>query len=107
MAIALPMTAPEKPAYGQPCNGCGLCCAAEPCAVAVEFLGETEGPCRAMEFEAGRFWCGMVRNPGKHIGLDDFAANAIRESVGKLVAHMLGVGRGCDSGPAVAEAPHP
>jgi hypothetical protein len=50
-----------------------------------------------MEFEAGRFWCGMVRNPGKYVGLSEWAAGEIRESVGTLIAHMLGVGKGCDS----------
>lgn len=28
--------APEKPEEGAPCNGCGFCCAAEPCGLAVE-----------------------------------------------------------------------
>ncbi len=49
--------APEKPAFGSPCNGCGFCCAAEPCGVARQFVpGATEGaPCPAMEFEHGPF----------------------------------------------------
>jgi len=25
--------------------------------------------CPAMEFERGRFWCGMVRRPGHYLGL--------------------------------------
>lgn len=100
----LQMTAPEKPAYGDPCNGCGFCCAAEPCAIAGEFLGATEGPCPALEFDQGRFWCGMVRDPGKHVGLSEWAAEEIRESVGRLIAHMLGVGKGCDSDVEVPRA---
>ena len=27
--------APPKPAEGAPCNGCGLCCLAEPCPLGV------------------------------------------------------------------------
>jgi len=31
--IAIHAAAPAKPALGEPCNGCGVCCAAEPCPV--------------------------------------------------------------------------
>ena len=46
---------PIKPAHGNPCNGCGLCCAMEPCGVAREFIPDhpEEGPCLALEWEAG------------------------------------------------------
>jgi hypothetical protein len=86
-------TAPEKPAEGHPCNGCGMCCAAEPCGIAVEFLGATEGPCPAMQFEGGRFWCGMTRTPGAYMGAPDFADGIL----GPMFAEALGIGRGCDS----------
>jgi hypothetical protein len=55
-----------------------------------------EAPCPAMEFEGGRFWCGLVRTPHRYIpGLeskpwtDEYLTNAM-----KL---LLGIGRGCDS----------
>lgn len=42
---------PVKPTYGLPCNGCGWCCASEPCGIAREFIGaDGEGPCPA-QFE--------------------------------------------------------
>ncbi len=44
--------APEKPEEGAPCNGCGFCCAADPCGLAVEFLDATAGPCPAMNSTA-------------------------------------------------------
>lgn len=96
----LPMVkAPEKPAYGETCNGCGFCCAAEPCAVAKEFLKATEGPCPAMEFsiEDSRFYCGMMTRPGYHLGLATDIASHVNRSMGNLFAMMLGAGRGCDS----------
>lgn len=84
--------APDKPAFGSPCNGCGLCCAAEPCAIAREFIGAAEdAPCPAMEFEAGRFWCGMIRRPGHYLGAPPWAD----AEIGATIARALGAGRGC------------
>ena len=85
--------APEKPEEGAPCNGCGFCCAADPCGLAVEFLGVTVGPCPAMEFEAGRFWCGLVRNPSSYLDMPAFGDPV----VGAIFARAVGIGRGCDS----------
>ncbi len=85
--------APEKPEEGAPCNGCGFCCAAEPCGLAVEFIGATVGPCPAMEFDDGRFWCGLVRNPSSYLDTPAFGDHM----VGAIFAQALGVGRGCDS----------
>ena len=85
--------APEKPEEGAPCNGCGFCCAAEPCGLAVEFLGATAGPCPAMEFDAGRFWCGLVRNPSSYLDMPAFGDPV----VGAIFARAVGIGRGCDS----------
>lgn len=55
---------PEKPKLGQPCNGCGVCCIATPCPVSRAVLGQEVGPCRALTFEDGRFWCDLVRGNG-------------------------------------------
>jgi hypothetical protein len=86
--------APEKPRWGEPCNGCGFCCAAETCDLARTFMGAYEAPCPAMEFEEGRFWCGLVRTPHKYIdGISPWADDYIRSSFTLL----LGVGRGCDA----------
>jgi hypothetical protein len=85
-----------KPAFGEPCNGCGLCCLAEPCPVAKEMLGETTGPCRALEFEDGRYWCGLIRGAHRHVaGLEE------KPWAGHVIRNMLlatGAWRGgCDS----------
>ena len=58
-----------KPAFNAPCNGCGYCCATEPCKLAREYIPDQpeEGPCRAMEYEDGRFVCGMVRHPSRYM----------------------------------------
>lgn len=86
-------SAPEYPGYGMPCNGCGFCCAAEPCQIAVDYAGAAEGPCPAMQFEGDRFVCGMVRNPSRYMDVPPFAD----EIIGAMFARALGVGKGCDS----------
>ena len=86
---------PRKPKCGDACNGCGVCCIAEPCASAVEFIGATEGPCPALEFEDGRYWCGMVRHPAKYLGEPEKPwADKI---LGGIYAEMIAVGHGCDA----------
>lgn len=84
--------APEKPPYGAPCNGCGFCCAAERCILSVEMIGAGPGPCPAMEFEQGRFWCGLVRNASRYAShVPEFADDAFRQMM------MPYFGTGCDS----------
>jgi hypothetical protein len=78
-------TAPEKPAKGEPCNGCGFCCAAEVCRVGTALHGENvEAPCPSMEFRDGRFWCGAVRL-------------ADEMGMGDILRFHMGIGMGCDS----------
>ena len=90
---AITAKAPPKPAFGAPCNGCGFCCAAEPCGVARQFVpGAIDGaPCPAMEFEHDRFWCGMVRWPGHYLGLPAWGD----EEMGAMIGEALGAGKGC------------
>ena len=74
-------TPPEKPKRGEPCNGCGFCCAIELCQVA-EMAGLTETPCKFMMFLDGRFWCGLV------------VAEEIA-GMKPLIAEALGIDKGC------------
>lgn len=91
--LETPDRGPPKPAFGQACNGCGYCCAAEPCGIALEYISpHLAGPCPALEFEDGRFHCGMVRRPGLYMSLPNDWADAF---LGPLFARMLGVGKGC------------
>lgn len=76
-------TAPEKPAFGSPCNGCGFCCAAEQCEISLQVFGDVGAPCPAMQFEDGRFHCGVLRDAPP--------------VVQPLIAYVLGIGRGCDA----------
>ena len=86
---------PAKPILGDPCNGCGYCCAMEACALAREYISaDIPGPCPALEFEGGRLRCGLVRRPSLYMRLPNEWADAL---LGSLFAQMLGVGKGCDA----------
>ena len=82
---AISPIAPEKPRFGQPCNGCGLCCAAEVCKIGLSVLGEdAKAPCELMLFDEGRFWCKLVL-------VENLAG------MEPVIAEALAAGKGCDS----------
>lgn len=101
-----------KPAYRDPCNGCGLCCKLELCVVAELAFPGAIAPCPALEWEDGRAWCGMVRHPSRDLGLnyhipDDAVLG--REPLRDMTARGLGIGLGCgmEDGPyAIDDTPY-
>lgn len=97
-----PAGGPKKPPMMKACNGCGVCCVAEPCAIAqalIPGMAGRKGPCPALEWENGRSWCGLVRRPlyysqaARDQGINE-------RECSELVQSMLGgMGAGCDSDP--------
>ena len=87
---------PRKPVCGSPCNGCGYCCAEEPCAIAREHIPNHpgEGACVALEREGDRFVCRMIRRPSPYMQLPNDWADAY---LGAQFAEALGAGKGCDA----------
>jgi hypothetical protein len=83
--IHLHLSAPAKPAEGAPCNGCGVCCAAEPCPLGMLLSGRRRGACRMLRWTpaAGRYRCGALAS----------APPALQP----LVRRWIGAGAGCDS----------
>jgi hypothetical protein len=77
--------APPKPAFGAPCNGCGVCCAAEPCPIGVLVSLRRRGRCKALSWsdEETRYVCGVM-------------AAARRPLLKRLVARWIAAGQGCD-----------
>ena len=65
--IHLHPDAPAKPGAGQACNGCGVCCAAEPCPLGVLVSLRRHGACKALLWSDadGRYRCGMASAPGQ------------------------------------------
>lgn len=89
--------APPKPTEGQPCNGCGLCCAAERCPVAWLFLPRGSGSCSALEWDgnAGRYRCGMVAHPATHVR---WLPRRWEAGAARWFAYRIAAGKGCDFG---------
>jgi hypothetical protein len=94
--IFLHQAAPPKPAVGQPCNGCGVCCAAETCPVARVFLLQWRGACRALTWNDAEqhYRCGLLESPQAYLrGWPAWLEVWVRRGVRRWIA----VGVGCDS----------
>ncbi len=63
VVIHIEPEAPAKPAYGQACNGCGVCCLVEPCPVGMVLSLKRSGECRMLRWSAEetRYVCGALR----------------------------------------------
>ena len=79
--------APPKPALGQPCNGCGVCCLAEPCPLGVILSRRLKGACVALRWDGARYECGaLTAQPSGLVG----------RVGGWLVRRWIAAGAGCD-----------
>jgi hypothetical protein len=94
--IHLRLEAPPKPELGQPCNGCGVCCAAEPCPLGVLVSRRRHGACRALQWSAAlsRYRCGLVSQPTSVLAwLPEWAGPA----VAALSRRWISAASGCDA----------
>ena len=91
--ILLQPEAPAKPAPGQACNGCGVCCAAEPCPLGMLLSRRRRGACRALQWQAGagQYRCGVLAEPRRW--LPALPASWSR----RLARRWIAAGLGCDS----------
>lgn len=92
LRLELEAGAPDKPAVGAPCNGCGVCCLAEPCPAGVVISRRRTGRCDALVWVAAeaRYRCGLLLAPEAHVPL---GASLVRV----LAPRWIAAGRGCDS----------
>jgi len=88
--------APAKPEEGAPCNGCGLCCLAEPCPLGVLVSRRRSGACVALRWSDGdrRYLCGMVADPG---GVTGIAQPWVLRGLSSLARRWIASGAGCDA----------
>lgn len=93
--IHLHQAAPAKPAQGETCNGCGVCCALTTCPVArLRFL-QVKGPCPALIWSATelRYRCNFLLRPAHYLsGLP----RALEPLASRLFARWISAGSGCD-----------
>ena len=88
--------APGKPMPGEACNGCGVCCLAEPCPLGRLLSGQAQGACDALQWDAAhrRYQCGAVGDPQ---GVWPWLPPAAVPLARRLVLRWISAARGCDS----------
>ena len=94
--IYLHPAAPPKPDVGAPCNGCGLCCLAEPCPLGMLVSRRRTGACKALQWSdaSGHYQCGMVVDAAAVLGWRSVWASRL---VGRLARRWIAAGIGCDA----------
>ena len=90
--IVLHPEAAAKPAAGTPCNGCGLCCAVEPCPLGMLLSGRRTGRCVALKWRDidGRYHCDAAESPQKWLPV------LPKPLASRLVLRWIAAGQGCD-----------
>jgi hypothetical protein len=60
--ILIHPAARPKPPEGAPCNGCGVCCLAEPCPIGALLSGRRQGACTALRWAEAEqcYRCGLL-----------------------------------------------
>lgn len=93
--IHLHPAAPSKPAPGKPCNGCGVCCAAQPCPIGALVSRRRNGACSALAWsqEQAIYRCGLVDEPAAHLPSGLRAAAPL---VARIAKRFIAAGIGCD-----------
>ena len=106
--IQIHVDAPPKPALGAACNGCGVCCAAEPCPAGMLISGRRHGSCKALVWrdalpgQAARYLCGLLVEPARFTGIRSAAVNRWLVAV---ASRSISAGSGCDATLELAPAP--
>ena len=88
--------APAQPPHGAPCNGCGVCCLAEPCPLGQLISRKRHGACHALRWDEtqGLYRCGAVSDAEGVLGpRGRWAAPLLR----RLARRWIAAGIGCDA----------
>lgn len=93
--IRIHAIAPDKPPAGQPCNGCGVCCALEPCPAGIAATRRVRGPCTALTWveSAARYRCGLIVRPADFLPRPFARAAPLAAT---LARRCISAGSGCD-----------
>lgn len=103
--IRIEAAAPPKPAWGEPCNGCGVCCLTEPCPVGILLSRRLHGPCTALRWDeaGGLYRCAVVRPAGDDVPSSG-APGWIMRTRQRVAARWIAAGQGCDCSLEIAKA---
>ncbi|WP_311222526.1 MULTISPECIES: hypothetical protein [unclassified Acidovorax] len=94
--------APAQPAWGTPCNGCGLCCLAEPCPLGMLVSRRRHGACMALRWDesAVQYRCGLLTDPA---GVTGWRRPWALRWLRGLARRWISAGTGCDAHPLQVE----
>lgn len=102
--IHIRVLAPRKPSVGAPCNGCGLCCLAEPCPLGMALTMKRKGACGVLVWNEGRarYECGALVAPQELVqarlpGPLRWLAPPLVTMLRRMGARWIAAGIGCDS----------
>ncbi len=95
LLVYLHTEAPAKPVVGAACNGCGVCCAWQPCPLGVLVTGRRHGACDALRWSAPdqRYHCAMVADPQ---AVWPRLPSLLRAPLMALARRWIAAGVGCD-----------
>ncbi len=90
--IMLHAQAPAKPELGRPCNGCGVCCAVEPCPAGVLISRRVRGACTALQWNPALriYRCAVVEYTWPML------PRALAGALQNLAQRWISAGSGCD-----------
>lgn len=99
--IHLHPRAPAKPAEGAACNGCGVCCAWQPCPLGVLASRRLHGACTALRWDEARalYRCAMVQDPAQ---VWPALPRWLHGPLARLARRWIAAGAGCDCSADVA-----
>lgn len=88
--------APPKPPLGEPCNGCGVCCLAEPCPVGMLISRKRRGACQVLVWSDahGRYLCGLLLSDGAP---SPWVRGLPKRLWQAWVRRLISSGSGCDA----------
>jgi hypothetical protein len=96
--IRIHPAAPPQPAPGAPCNGCGVCCLAEPCPAGVLWSRRREGACVLVRWDeaATRYVCGLLADPAACLPAWLRPVPGLARGLRRVAARSIAAGIGCD-----------
>ena len=100
--------APAKPAWGAPCNGCGVCCLSEPCPVGMVYSRRRHGACDALRWDDSLqlYRCGLAGDPLELLGWPG-APQGLTAWLGRRFRRFIAAGAGCDAALSVQRGDEP